>query len=280
MRAARTSWVMLPGLTTVSGNSRDEGTAIASSPLSMQPAGSGSVVGVTPSRKQKQSMPTVTSSQAADMQNCVVVAHAPTLASDMSEGSRPSQLCTSIVLADCSAGIVLEAANVTRSSCVANSSPVVSSMMTEPCVMLEMTESTMLKDEPETSSWNTLVGDVLAVIEQRTNSAREAVQMRARPPTVPACVSRNVESVKVAELAPSTGMEPPYVAARAPKKTVRTTSTRAPLVETMSPPDVPASLCLNVLSWTNMAPAANIAPECNMARQYAMLQLVMLTKLL
>ena len=116
MRAARTSWVTLPGFSTPSHNSSDDGTVIASSPLFMQPAGSGSVVGVTPSRKQKQSMPTVTSSQAADMQNCVVVAHAPTLASDMSEGSRPSQLCTSIVLADCSAGSVLEASNVTRSS--------------------------------------------------------------------------------------------------------------------------------------------------------------------
>ena len=116
MRAARTSWVMLPGFSTSSRNSSDDGTVIASSPLFMQPAGSGSVVGVTPSRKQKQSMPTVVSSQAAGMQNCVVVAHAPTLASDMSEGSRPSQLCTSIVLADCSAGSVLEASNVTRSS--------------------------------------------------------------------------------------------------------------------------------------------------------------------
>ena len=82
---------MLPGLTTASGNSRDEGDAIASSPLSMHPAGSGSVVGVTPSSQQKQSMPTVTSSHAAGMQNCVVVAHAPTLAPVVSEGSRPTQ---------------------------------------------------------------------------------------------------------------------------------------------------------------------------------------------
>ena len=116
MRAARTSCVTLPGFSTSSRNSCDDGTVIASSPLFMQPAGSGSVVGVTPSRKQKQSMPTVTSSQAAGMQNCVVAAHTPTLASDTSEGSRPSQLCTSIVLADCSAGMVLEASNVTRSS--------------------------------------------------------------------------------------------------------------------------------------------------------------------
>ena len=68
MRAARTSWVTLPGLTTTSGNSSDDGTVIASSPLFMQPAGSGSVVGVTPSRKQKQSMPTVASTQAWVMQ--------------------------------------------------------------------------------------------------------------------------------------------------------------------------------------------------------------------
>ena len=139
---------MLPGLTTVNGNSRDEGATIASSPLSMQPAGSGSVVGVTPSSQQKQSMPTVTSSHAAGMQNCVVVAHTPTLTLITSEGSRPLQLCTSTALAERSAGTVLDASNVTRSSCVAKSSPDRSSMMTEPRVMLAMTESTMLRDAP------------------------------------------------------------------------------------------------------------------------------------
>ena len=270
---------MLPGLTTVSGNSRDEGAAIASSPLSMQPAGSGSVVGVTPSRKQKQSMPTATSSQAAGMQNCVLAAHAPTLASDMSEGSRPSQLCTSIVLADCSAGTVLDASNVTRSSCVANSSPVVSSMMTEPRVMLAMTVSTMLRDESGSSIWKTLVGDVVAAIEQRTNSARDAVKIRARPPTVPACASRNVESAKVAEVPPSKQNEPPSDSARAPAKTVRTTSTLAPEAAIKSPPYVPASLCSNVLSWMNASPKAPMAPANPLAWQYASVHLVMLATL-
>ena len=225
MRAARTSCVTLPGFSTSSRNSSDDGTVIARSPLFMQPAGSGSVVGVTPSRKQKQSMPTVTSSQAAGMQNCVVAAHTPTLASDTSEGSRPSQLCTSIVLTDRNAVIVLEASNVTRSSCVANSSPVVSSMMTVPCVMLAMTLSRMLRDEPGSSSWNTLVGDVVAETEQRTNSARAAISIIARPPTVAACASRNVESANVAEPPLSRTIEPPYDPARAPAKTVRTTST-------------------------------------------------------
>ena len=148
MRAARTSCVTLPGFSTSSRNSSDDGTVIARSPLFMQPAGSGSVVGVTPSRKQKQSMPTVTSSHAAGMQNCVVVAHTPTLVLITSEGSRPLQLCTSTALAERSAWTVLDASNVTRSSCVAKSSPDWSSMMTEPRVMLAMTESTMLRDEP------------------------------------------------------------------------------------------------------------------------------------
>ena len=59
----------------------DDGTAMTICAASMHIAGNGSSVGVTPSSQQKQSMPTSTfSTHASRMQNCSVVAHAPTLA--------------------------------------------------------------------------------------------------------------------------------------------------------------------------------------------------------
>ena len=99
--------------------------------LSMHPSGSGSVVGVIPSSRQKHSVPIATSEHASDMQYSSVSAQLATVTLETSRASSPSQFCASTPPVDASAGISLERKS-TMLSVTARSSPVKSLMMMRP----------------------------------------------------------------------------------------------------------------------------------------------------